>query len=41
VTPATSDPEHMLDNIAAARGRLPDAAERKRMIDVIEGLPEA
>jgi aryl-alcohol dehydrogenase-like predicted oxidoreductase len=41
VTPATSDPEHMIDNIAAARGRLPDVAERKRMIEVIEGLPEA
>jgi aryl-alcohol dehydrogenase-like predicted oxidoreductase len=39
VTPATSDPEHMIDNIAAARGRLPDAAERKRMIETIEALP--
>jgi aryl-alcohol dehydrogenase-like predicted oxidoreductase len=41
VTPATSDPEHMVDNIAAARGRLPDAAERRRMIEVIEALPRA
>jgi len=41
VTPATSDPAHMIDNMAAARGRLPDAAERKRMIDVIAALPEA
>lgn len=41
VTPATSDPEHMIDNMAAARGRLPDAAERKRMIDVIAALPAA
>jgi aryl-alcohol dehydrogenase-like predicted oxidoreductase len=41
VTPATSDPAHMIDNMAAARGRLPDAAERKRMIEVIKALPEA
>ena len=41
VTPATSDPEHMVDNMAAARGRLPDAAERKRMIEVIAALPAA
>lgn len=41
VTPATSDPEHMIDNMAAARGRLPDAAERKRMIEVIAALPAA
>ena len=41
VTPATSDPEHMIDNIAAARGRLPDAAERKRMFEIIDALPDA
>lgn len=41
VTPATSRPHHMLDNLGAARGRLPDEAERKRMIDYIAALPNA
>jgi aryl-alcohol dehydrogenase-like predicted oxidoreductase len=40
VTPATSKPHHMVDNMTAARGRLPDQAERKRMVDVIAALPE-
>lgn len=39
VTPATSRPHHMEDNMRAAYGRLPDAAERKRMIEFIESLP--
>jgi aryl-alcohol dehydrogenase-like predicted oxidoreductase len=39
VTPATSKPHHMVDNMTAARGRLPDHAERKRMIDFIAALP--
>jgi aryl-alcohol dehydrogenase-like predicted oxidoreductase len=39
VTPATSKPEHMLDNMAAARGRLPTDAERKRMVDFVAKLP--
>jgi diketogulonate reductase-like aldo/keto reductase len=30
--PATANPDHLADNLAAARGRLPDAAARKRMI---------
>jgi aryl-alcohol dehydrogenase-like predicted oxidoreductase len=41
VTPATSRPHHMLDNLGAAFGRLPDAEERQRMIDFIEALPGA
>ena len=41
VTPATSRPHHMVDNLGAAFGRLPDAAERQRMIEFIEALPEA
>ena len=41
VTPATSQPHHMLDNLGAAYGRLPDAAERRRMIEFIDALPEA
>jgi aryl-alcohol dehydrogenase-like predicted oxidoreductase len=40
VTPATSKPHHMIDNMTAARGRLPDQAERKRMVDFIAALPE-
>ncbi|HEY9181966.1 MAG TPA: aldo/keto reductase [Gammaproteobacteria bacterium] len=39
VTPATSKPHHMVDNMTAARGRLPDDAERRRMIDFIAALP--
>jgi aryl-alcohol dehydrogenase-like predicted oxidoreductase len=41
VTPATSDAEHMLDNMGAALGPLPDAAEQQRMIEFIEALPQA
>jgi aryl-alcohol dehydrogenase-like predicted oxidoreductase len=39
VTPATSKAHHMVDNMTAARGRLPDQAERKRMVDFIAALP--
>lgn len=39
VTPATSSASHMIDNMGAARGRLPDAAERKKMVQFIESLP--
>ncbi len=41
VTPATSKPHHMVDNMGAAYGRMPDATERRRMIDFIDALPEA
>lgn len=41
VTPATSKAHHMVDNMTAARGRMPDAGERRRMIEFIEALPEA
>jgi len=37
--PATSDPEHLQDNMGAGLGRVPDEAERKRMAGFIEGLP--
>jgi aryl-alcohol dehydrogenase-like predicted oxidoreductase len=33
VIPGTSNPAHMADNLGAMRGRLPDTAERKRMIE--------
>ena len=36
--PATSKPHHMLDNMGAGFGRLPDAAMRQRMIRYIETL---
>jgi hypothetical protein len=29
----------MVDNMTAAKGRLPDRAERRRMIDLIAALP--
>lgn len=38
VTPATSRARHMIDNLGAARGRLPDDPTLKRMISHIEGL---
>lgn len=36
VIPATSKVEHMEDDMGAARGRLPDAAERERMVRFVE-----
>lgn len=41
VTPATSRAEHMLDNIGAAYGPLPDEAMRRRMEEFVESLPSA
>jgi aryl-alcohol dehydrogenase-like predicted oxidoreductase len=41
ITPSTSDAEHMLENMGAARARLPDDAERARMIELVDALPEA
>lgn len=41
ITPATSDAEHMLDNLGGGAGRLPDAAMQKRMIEFIDALPSA
>jgi aryl-alcohol dehydrogenase-like predicted oxidoreductase len=38
-TPATSRPQHMVDNMGAAMGRLPDEAMRRRMIEHIGALP--
>jgi aryl-alcohol dehydrogenase-like predicted oxidoreductase len=39
ITPATSRPSNMADNMGGAVGRLPDAAMRKRMIQLVEELP--
>jgi aryl-alcohol dehydrogenase-like predicted oxidoreductase len=35
VLPGTDRPEYMIDNLAAARTRLPNAAQRKRMLEFI------
>jgi aryl-alcohol dehydrogenase-like predicted oxidoreductase len=35
VLPGTDKPEYMLDNLAAGRGRLPDAETRRKMVDFI------
>jgi diketogulonate reductase-like aldo/keto reductase len=37
--PATSNPEHAAENMAALRGPLPDAALRERMVRHMETLP--
>lgn len=36
VIPGTSNPVHMADNLGAMRGRLPDPAQRKRMVAFID-----
>ena len=41
VTPATSKPKNMLDNMGAAAGELPDVAMQRRMVAYIESLPSA
>jgi aryl-alcohol dehydrogenase-like predicted oxidoreductase len=41
ITPATSRASNMADNLGGAAGRLPDAAQRTRMIEVIDALPPA
>jgi aryl-alcohol dehydrogenase-like predicted oxidoreductase len=38
VIPGTRDPGHMADNLGAGRGRLPDAAQRRRMVAFFEAL---
>jgi aryl-alcohol dehydrogenase-like predicted oxidoreductase len=38
VTPATSNARHMLDNIAAAYGELPDDATRRKMEELVDAL---
>lgn len=38
VIPGTSNPRHIADNLGAMRGRLPDAAQRRRMIQLMESL---
>ncbi|MEZ4425261.1 MAG: aldo/keto reductase [Gemmatimonadota bacterium] len=38
VIPATSDPEHLTDNMGAGLGALPDEAQRRRMEAFFDGL---
>lgn len=38
VIPGTDKPEYMLDNLNAGRGRLPDAAQRKKMLEFFESV---
>jgi aryl-alcohol dehydrogenase-like predicted oxidoreductase len=41
VTPATSNAQHMVDDIGGGIGRLPDEAMRKRMVEFVDALPPA
>jgi aryl-alcohol dehydrogenase-like predicted oxidoreductase len=41
VTPATSKPKNMLDNLGAAVGDLPDEGTRQRMARLVDELPSA
>jgi aryl-alcohol dehydrogenase-like predicted oxidoreductase len=41
VTPATSQTQHMVDNMGGGIGRLPDESMRKRMIEFVYALPPA
>jgi aryl-alcohol dehydrogenase-like predicted oxidoreductase len=41
VTPATSKAKHMLDNMGAAYGELPDKATQRKMEQLIDSLPSA
>ena len=36
--PGSDKPEYMKDNLNAGRGRLPDAAMRRKMVDFITSL---
>ena len=38
VIPGTTNPEHMADNLSAGRGRPPDEAERRKMVEFITSL---
>lgn len=39
VTPATSNPRNMLDNLGGGVGAIPDEATRRRMVEVVDALP--
>ena len=39
--PGTGDPEHMRDNLGAARGRMPTQEHLQQMVELVESLPPA
>ena len=39
VLPATSNPDHVLDNLEAAKDPIPDAAMRQRMLEHMQSIP--
>ena len=41
ITPATSQAKNMIDNLGGGVGRLPNADQRKRMIELVDALPQA
>jgi aryl-alcohol dehydrogenase-like predicted oxidoreductase len=41
ITPATSRPENMVDNLGGGVGRLPDEAMQRRMVEYVDQLPMA
>lgn len=41
VIPATSDPEHIRDNMGAGHGRVPNPEERRRMQELVDSWPGA
>jgi aryl-alcohol dehydrogenase-like predicted oxidoreductase len=41
ITPATSRASNMADNLGGAAGRLPNAEQRRRMIELVDALPPA
>ncbi|MGE4657659.1 MAG: aldo/keto reductase [Gammaproteobacteria bacterium] len=41
VTPATSQPHHMLDNLGGGIGQLPNEAMKRRMVELVNTLPSA
>ena len=41
ITPATSKPKNMVDNLGAAVGEFPDEVTRRRMVAFVEALPSA
>jgi aryl-alcohol dehydrogenase-like predicted oxidoreductase len=41
IIPGTSDPEHLVDNMGAGLGEMPDQATRARMAQLVDALPAA
>jgi hypothetical protein len=38
--PGTGDAEHMIDNLGGGRGRLPTPEHMRRMVELVEALPQ-